>query len=114
MALTGALCVALVAAVGFTNKSLRALVSGLLSAPNSQAQMTYDLRRLKRLIVRIPHTNTYTLTPDGLKISIFYTKLDRRLLHPLLAADHPSAPPPLRSALATIDKTCIDYVAAHS
>ncbi|MDQ6947522.1 MAG: hypothetical protein M3256_14925 [Actinomycetota bacterium] len=113
MALTGALCVALVATVGFTNKSLRALVSGLLGAPYGQAQMTYDLRRLrlKRLVVRVPHTNTYTLTPDGLKAAIFYTKLDRRLLHPLLAADHPPAPPPLRSALATIEKTCIDYAA---
>ena len=113
MALTGALCVALVATVGFTNKSLRALVSGLLGGPYSRAQMTYDLRRLrlKGLVVRVPHTNTYTLTSDGLKTAIFYTKLDRRLLHPLLGADQPPAPPPLRAALATIDRTCADYIA---
>jgi hypothetical protein len=112
MALTGALCVALVATVGFTNKSLRALVSGLLGGPYGPAQMTYDLRRLrlKGLVVRVPHTNSYTLTPDGLKAAIFYTKLDRRLLHPLLAADQPPAPPPLRAALATIDRTCTDYI----
>jgi hypothetical protein len=112
MALTGALCVALVATVGFTNKSLRALVSGLLGSPYGQAQMTYDLRRLrlKRLIARVPHTNSYTLTPDGLNAAIFYTKLDHRLLHPLLAADQPPAPPQLRAALATIDRTCLDYI----
>ena len=58
--------------------------------------MTYDLRRLrlKGLIARVPHTNTYTLTTDGLKAAVFYTKLDHRLLHPLLAADQPPAPPP--------------------
>lgn len=113
MALTGALCVALVATVGFTNKSLRALVSSLLGAPYGPAQMTYDLRRLrlKGLVVRVPHSNTYTLTTDGLKAAIFYTKLDRRLLRPLLAADQPPAPAPLRAALATIDKTCTDYIA---
>ncbi len=112
MALTGALCVALTATVGFTNKSLRALVGGLLDGPYSSAQMTYDLRRLrlKGLVVRVPHTNSYTLTTDGLKVAIFYTKLDRRLLHPLLAADQPPAPPPLRAALATIDRTCTDYI----
>jgi hypothetical protein len=60
--------------------------------------------------VRVPHTNTYVLTNDGLKMAIFYTKLDRRLLHPLLAADAPPAPAPLRAALATIDKTCTDYI----
>ncbi len=75
--------------------------------------MTYDLRRLrlKGLVLRVPHTNTYTLIPDGLKTTIFYTKLDHRLLHPLLSADQPPAPAPLRAALATIDKTCTGYIA---
>jgi hypothetical protein len=75
--------------------------------------MTYDLRRLrlKRLVVRVAHTNTYTLTPDGLKVAVFYTKLDRRLLHPLLAADQPPAPPPLRAALTTIDQAVASYIA---
>ena len=112
MALTGALCVALTATVGFTNKSLRASVSSLLGGPYSAAQMTYDLRRLrlKGLIARVPHTNTYTLTTEGLKAAVFYTKLDHRLLHPLLAADQPPAPPPLRTALATIDHAVTDYI----
>jgi predicted MarR family transcription regulator len=39
--------------------------------------MTYDLRRLRLhgLIQRIPHTNTYVLTPDGQRVAAFYTKL---------------------------------------
>ncbi len=112
MALTGALCVALTATVGFTNKSLRASVSQLLGQAYSRTQMTYDLRRLrlKGLIARVPHTNTYVLTTDGIRTAVFYTKLDHRLLHPLLAAHLPPAPPELRAALRTIDQTINDYI----
>jgi hypothetical protein len=53
--------------------------------------LTYDLRRLRLagLIRRIEHTNRYVLTPDGLKVTIFCTKVHNRLLRPLLAADQP-------------------------
>ena len=66
-ALAGALCVTLCAVTGITNRSLRALMTGLLGAPYSMAQATYDLARLRRngLITRRPHANTYDLTPDG-------------------------------------------------
>ena len=37
-------------------------------------------------------------------MAVFYTKVDRRLLHPLLAANRPPAPVEVRRALATIDK----------
>ncbi len=111
-ALAGALCTTLLAATGITNKSLRALMTGLLHAPYSPGQMTYDLRRLRLagLIRRIEHTNRYVLTPDGLKVAIFYTKLHNRLLRPLLAADQPQAPPELRAALRTIDQHIDDYI----
>ena len=94
MALAGALCTTLLAATGITNKSLRALMTGLLHAPYTPGQMTYDLRRLRLagLIRRIGHTNRYALTPDGIKVAVFYTKLHNRLLRPLLAADQPQAP----------------------
>jgi hypothetical protein len=46
MALTGALCQTLLAATGFTNKSLRVLIAGLLGSDYRANQMTYDLRRL--------------------------------------------------------------------
>jgi hypothetical protein len=112
MALAGALCATLLAAAGITNKSLRALMTGLLAAPYTPGQMTYDLRRLRLagLIRRIEHTNRYVLTPDGIKMAVFYTKLYNRLLRPLLAADQPQAPPALRQALRAIDQHVDDYI----
>jgi hypothetical protein len=112
MALAGALCTTLLAATGITNKSLRALMTGLLHAPYTPGQMTYDLRRLRLtgLIRRIEHTNHYVLTPDGTKVAVFYTKLHNRLLRPLLAADQPQAPAELRAALRAIDHHIEDYI----
>jgi hypothetical protein len=111
-ALAGALCTTLLAATGITNKSLRALMTGLLHAPYTPGQMTYDLRRLRLagLIRRIEHTNRYVLTPDGTRAAIFYTKVHNRLLRPLLAANQPQAPPELRTALRTIDRHIEDYI----
>jgi len=112
MALAGALCCVVHAVTGFTNQSLRGLVAGLLGRDYTTTQMTYDLRRLRLhgLIERIPHTNTYRLTPDGLRVAVFYTKLHRRLLGPLLEADRPPAPINVRRALAIIDHTIGDYI----
>src|ERR1035441_10151453 len=112
MALAGTLCNTLLAATGITNKSLRALMTGLLQTPYSPGQMTYDLRRLRLagLIRRIEHTNRYVLTPDGIKMAVFYTKLHNRLLRPLMAADQMQAPPALRQALRAIDQHVDDYI----
>ena len=111
-ALAGALCATLTAATGITNKSLRALMTGLLHAPYTPGQMTYDLRRLRLagLIRRIEHTNRYVLTPDGIKFAVFYTKLYNRLLRPLMAADQAQAPPELRQALDVISHHVDDYI----
>ena len=74
-ALAGALCVTLCAVTGITNRSLRALMTGLPGAPYGMNQASCDLARLARneLISRRPHSNSYDLTPrrPGL----------RRLLH---------------------------------
>jgi hypothetical protein len=104
MALTGALCLSLFAVTGITNKSLRACVARLLGEPYTTSHMTYDLRRLrlKGLIQRIEHTHTYTLTPEGQRVAIFYTKLNNRLLQPLLAAD--KAVPSRNAAKHATDK----------
>ncbi len=112
MALAGALTTTLLAATGITNKSLRALMTGLTHAPYTPNQATYDLRRLRvtGLIRRIDGTHRYVLTSDGLKVAVFYTKLHNRLLRPLLAADQPQAPPELRAALRAIDRHIDDYV----
>lgn len=90
MALTGALCSTLLAATGFTNKNLRVLMTGLLGGTNyTPGQMTYDLRRLRlnSLIRRLPRSNRYVLTDDGVRIAVFYTKIYNRLLVPLTAAN---------------------------
>ena len=111
VALTGALCQTLLAATGFTNKHLRVLIAGLLGSDYRPGQMTYDLRRLRLagLIQRLPHSNCYTITAEGIRIAIFYTKVYNRLLVPLTAADQPQAPPELRQALRTLDRHVQDY-----
>jgi hypothetical protein len=112
MALAGALCLFVHAFSGFTNQRLRGLVAELLGVDYTASQMTYDLRRLRLhgLIERLPHTNTYVLTSEGVRVALFYTKVQGRLLRPLLAADHPPAPPELRQALRTIDHAVATYV----
>lgn len=112
MALTGALCLTVYAVAGFNNRRLRALVAGLLGTTYTSAQMTYDLRRLRLhgLITRVPRSNTYMLTPGGLRVVLFYTKVHDRLLAPLLAAHTPPAPLPLRRALHVIDQTLDSYI----
>jgi hypothetical protein len=113
MALAGALAMTIHTVAGFTNRSLRALVAGLLGADYTANQMTYDLRRLrlKDLIRRLPRSNTYALTPDGVTFAVFYTKLGNRLLQPLLAAaNSPPGPVELRQALRVIDHVIDDNI----
>lgn len=81
---------------------MTALLDGIDYTTN---QASYDLARLRLngLIDRVPGKNRNQLTSDGLRFAIVYTKLHDRLLRPLLAADQPPAPPPIRKALRTID-----------
>ena len=111
MALAGALCTTLHAVTGFSNKSLRGHVAGLLGHDYSASQMSYDLRRLRLhgLIQRLPHSNRYFLTGEGIRLAVFYSKLQNRLLRPLLAADQPPAPLDVRRALATLERAVTDY-----
>jgi hypothetical protein len=114
MALAGALANTLCAVTGITNKSLRALMTGLLGTTYSMNQASYDLSRLATngLIARIPHRNLYALTADGLRFAVFYTKVHDRVLRPLMAGDQPQAPPPLRAALRLIDGEVSRRIAA--
>ena len=113
-ALAGALCSVLGAATGITNRSLRALMTGLTGTPYTMNQASYDLARLRRngLLSRRPHANTYDLTPDGLAFAVFYTKVHDRVLAPLFAAGQPQAPPPLRAALTAIQHHIDDRLAS--
>jgi len=76
--------------------------------------MSYDLRRLRLhgLIHRRPHSNTYVLTDDGIRVAVFYTKLQNRLLRPLLDTDAPPAKIDIRRALQTLENATTDYTTA--
>jgi hypothetical protein len=91
----------------------RARVATLLGAPYTQTQMSYDLRwrRLNGMIRRLERSNTYTFTPDGLRVAVFYVKVHDRLLRSLIAANSPPAPLTLRQALRTLDRHVEDYIA---
>ena len=112
MALAGALCLLVHAVAGFSNKSLRGHVAGLLGHDYTSGQMSYDLRRLRLhgLVRRLPRSNRYVLTPEGIRVAVFYSKLQERLLRPLLAADQPPAPLAVRRALTTLERTVGDYL----
>lgn len=73
------------------NKTLRPCVAQLMGVPQSEytcAQMSYDLRRLrlKGLVERLVHSQSYRLTELGAKIATFFVKLYERLFRPGLAA----------------------------
>jgi hypothetical protein len=112
IALAGALCHVLQAVTGFTNKSLRGLVAGHLGQDYSMNKMSYDLRRLRLhgLIQRLPHSNTYVLTSEGIRVAVFYTKLQNRLLSPLLDANRPPAKIEIRRALAILEHSVNEYI----
>jgi hypothetical protein len=76
---------------------MHALLAGNTCTTN---RASYDLirLRLKGLITRLPGRNVYRITPAGQRFAVFYTKLHNRLLRPLMAADPPPAPLPLRQA----------------
>jgi hypothetical protein len=63
-----------------------------------------------RHIKRIPRKNTYTLTPDGIRVAVFHTKLRNRLLMPVLEADKPPAKTEIRQALRTLENAVTDYI----
>lgn len=105
---------------GFNNHEMRALLAQLLGldpATYPIGRMTYDLRRLRLhgIIERIAHTHRYQLTPDGLRIALFFSRTYARLLRPKLAEIIPEAPP-VNSALrlafdrlnSEIDHCCED------
>ena len=82
-------------------------MTGLLHAPYTPGQMTYDLRRLRMtgLIRRIEHTNRYILTPDGIKVAVFYTKLTTgscaRSWPPTSPRPQPNSAPPCTPSTST-------------
>jgi hypothetical protein len=103
----------LFAVTGITNRSLRALMTGLPHRPYSMNQASYDLSRLARngLIRRVPGRHRYTLTRDGPLFACFCTKVYHHILRPLLAPDRPNAPPGLAAAPDTLHQLAAGQIA---
>lgn len=101
---------------GFANKEVRerlALLLGLDPSAMTPGKMTYDLRRLRLhgLIARLPHTQRYRVTDDGLRTALFFTRVYARVLRPGLARISPLAPPGDTALRPYFDKleTAIDH-----
>ena len=116
MALLSLLAVFRLSVRGFTNRDLRSHLAPLLGlSPGTMTagQATYDLRRLRThgLIDRIPHTNRYLPTEDGLRAAIVLTQTHARLLSPALASTtDPTADfPQLHRALDNVQAALDDY-----
>jgi hypothetical protein len=97
---------------GFRNADLRARMLDLLGVTCQQysaGRMTYDLRRLrlKGFMVRRHGSSRYFITPYGMRMAIFFTRVNARLFRPGLAALDPveqaNVPHPLRDALAEVN-----------
>ena len=76
---------------GFRNRELReavASVRGISFDDYNAGQMTYDLRRLRLrgLIERIPRSQRYRLTAEGLCIALACHRTQARVLSPVLSA----------------------------
>jgi len=82
-------CFAYLAGKGcFRTKDLLADVHRTLGTPHfTLSQLRYDLSKLrgKGLLVRLPGTQSYQLTPEGYRIAILYLKLYQRVYAPLTA-----------------------------
>jgi hypothetical protein len=108
---------------GFRNADLRNLTAQLRGLDPEQVtagQMTYDLRRLKthHLIEKIPHSNRYHVTGQGLTDAMFLSAIYDRLLPTGLAELHTEFPAPIRAAAHTYqqaiqDLTCTTGLAAR-
>jgi len=113
LALLGAMIVFRFLSAGFSNRMLREQLAPLLGvapAMITAGRMTYDLRRLRLhgLIARIPRTNRYTITTEGLRTALFLLSVHARILRPGLAMLSPRAPTncsaPLRRAFDHLDE----------
>jgi hypothetical protein len=104
---------------GFTNREMRPLLAQLLGLDPANypiGNMTYDLRRLRLhgIIERIPRSHRYQLTPEGLRVALFFSRTYARLLRPKLAEIIPQKAPPVATPLrvafdrltAAIDACC--------
>jgi hypothetical protein len=111
-ALLSALVVFRLLPAGFATAEFRQHVAPLLGlAPGAltPGRLTYDLRRLRLhgLITRTPRTHRYQVTPFGLRLALFVTRVQARLFRPgvaLLAPEIPRDRSPLRTAFDRLER----------
>ena len=72
---------------GFRLSELRELIFKFTKKDYSIPQLAYDLRKIraKKLVCRFPHTNRYTITPQGVRISVVLPSLADKLCNPLIS-----------------------------
>jgi hypothetical protein len=97
-ALLSAVCALAILPHGFTNRVLRthlAPLLGLAAEAMTAGQITYDLRRLRahQLITRVPASNRYQVTPTGVSLALFLTRLNQHVLIPGVAQAIDRSPP---------------------
>lgn len=105
--------------MGFANKDLRSRLAQLLGiSPGdiTQGRMSYQLRRLRHrgMIERIKRTHRYRVTPSGMRVALFLTKLHARILRPgLVTALRPdvAGSPMLLRAFQQFDKALNSWLA---
>jgi hypothetical protein len=111
-ALLSALVVFRLLPAGFAAAEFRqhgAPLLGLTPATFPTGRVTYDLRRLRLhgLIARIPKTHRYHVTPFGLRLALFVTRVQARLFRPGRALLRPEAatdPSRLRAAFDRLER----------
>jgi hypothetical protein len=111
-ALLSALVVFRLLPAGFAAAEFRQHVAPLLGlAPGAfpAGRVTYDLRRLRLhgLIARIPKTHRYQVTPFGLRLALFVTRVQARLIRPgvaLLTPEISRDHAPLRAAFDRFER----------
>jgi len=102
---------------GFRSTDLREPLAQLLGIDPAQltrGRMTYDLRRLRLhgIIERIPRTHRFRVTPQGLRIAMFFSRTWTRLLRPGLSIVDPDLPNQhrLRKAFDTLEAEIKSFV----
>lgn len=111
MALFSALCAFGFTPSGFTNRTLRSRVAALHDpGPRgyTTSRMTYDLRRLrlKGLVLRVPQSHRYLLTPLGRRVAFFMTKSFTRVVRPVLHRLDPQLPDDATSRIRAAWNAC--------
>ena len=106
-------CVHLVGRGSFRTADLLGDMQRLLHRPDYRlSQLRYDLAKLraKGLVLRLPRTQRYQLTPPGYRLAVLYQKLYHRLYGPLTAGI--LTPDPADARLPNHRRTKLDQLYA--